>query len=309
MNKLITKENLNIETLIYETREKQVMLASDVARLYNVETKRVNETIKRNINRFPESFCFQLTGEEVKQLSLRSQTATLNTKGNMRGQHYKFLPYVLSEQGIMMLSGLLKSDKAVRMNILIINAFVAMKKYISYNLLEQKYINDILIKHESDIKSLQTAFNKFKNEETNNHIFFEGQIYDAYSKITDILKKSKKKLIIIDSYADKTTLDIISEIKVEVILITGDCSKLKKIDIEKYNEQYKNLKIIYNNTFHDRYYIIDNKKIYHSGTSINNAGNKTFSINLLTDKIVISKIIEKAKNIIVQIKLQEVLLN
>ena len=117
MNAILEKENIKIEDMIYEIRGVQVMLSSDVAKLYFVETKRINEVIKRNINRFPNSFCFQLTNEEIDKLSLRSQIATLNTSNNLRGHNIKYLPYVSTEQGIMMLSGLLKSDIAVKVNI------------------------------------------------------------------------------------------------------------------------------------------------------------------------------------------------
>ena len=137
-------DNSKIENMIYEIRGKQVMFNSDVARLYNVETKVLNQVIKRNINRFPEEFCFQITIEELENLSLRSQNVTLNKSNNYRGLHYKYLPYVLTEQGIMMLSGLLKSDIAVKVNVQIIDAFVRMRKYISSNLIEQKYKMSLL---------------------------------------------------------------------------------------------------------------------------------------------------------------------
>ena len=138
-------QELKIENMIYEIRGKQVMLSSDIAKLYHVETKTLNQTIKRNIKRFPSKFCFQLNDDEINKLSLRSQFVTLNKSNNLRGQHFKYLPYVLTEQGIMMLSGLLKSNVAVEVNIQIMDAFVSMRKYISNNLLEQKYINNIII--------------------------------------------------------------------------------------------------------------------------------------------------------------------
>ena len=169
MNEKIEKENISIENLIYEVRGVQVMLSSDVARLYQVETKRINEVIKRNINRFPDTFCFQLTNNEIDELSLRSQFATLNKNNNLRGQHIKYLPYVLTEQGIMMLSGLLKSDIAVNVNIQIIDAFVKMRKYFANTMLN----NEILINHENRLLRLENTFDKFKEKEINK-IFFEG---------------------------------------------------------------------------------------------------------------------------------------
>ena len=206
MNNIIKTNQINIEDLIYEIRGKQVMLASDVAKLYQVETKRINEVIKRNINRFPESFCFKLTTQETEELNLKSQFATLNKKGNSIGMHYKYLLYVLTEQGIMMLSGLLKSDIAVKVNIQIIEAFVNMRKYIKTNLIEQTYINNLVLEHDIKInKILDKLDNTIKN-----HIFFKGQIYDAYSLLLDIINKSKQEIIIIDNYADKKLLDILT---------------------------------------------------------------------------------------------------
>ena len=158
MNEII--ENVKIENMIYEVRGVQVMLSSDVAKLYQVETRRINEVIKRNISRFPESFCFQLTKEEIDKLSLKSQFAILNKNMNMRGQHFKYLPYVLTEQGIMMLSGLLKSDIAVKVNVQIIDAFVKMRRYFA-NAISN---NDILINHENRILRLEKTFDKLKEK-------------------------------------------------------------------------------------------------------------------------------------------------
>ena len=160
MNEIIEQEQLKIENMIYEIRGVQVMLSSDVAKLYQVETKRINEVIKRNINRFPESFCFQLTNEEIDKLSSRSQFAALNKSNNLRGYNVKYLPYVLTEQGIMMLSGLLKSDIAVKVNIQIIDAFVKMRRYFANSISN----NEILINHETRILKLEKTFDKFNNK-------------------------------------------------------------------------------------------------------------------------------------------------
>ncbi len=169
MNEIIEKENLIVEDMIYEVRGVQVMLSSDVAKLYQVETKRINEVIKRNINRFPNSFCFQLIDDEIDELSLRSQIATLNKSDNLRGYNIKYLPYVLTEQGIMMLSGLLKSDIAVKVNIQIIDAFVKMRRYFVDNISN----SEILINHENRLLRLEKSFDKFKEKEINK-IFFRG---------------------------------------------------------------------------------------------------------------------------------------
>lgn len=243
MNLLTEKEKIIIEDMIYEVRGVQVMLSSDVAKLYHVETRRINEVIKRNINRFPSSFCFQLTNEEISNLSLRSQFATLNKNNNLRGQHYKYLPYVLTEQGIMMLSGLLKSDIAVKVNIEIIDAFVKMRKYFANN-------NEILLNHENRLLVLESTLDKFKEKEMNK-IFFENELYDAYSLLMDILGKSNKEIVIIDNYAGKELLDILKSINKKIIIVSNNINNVLK---SKYEHQYNNVTFINNNSFHDRLY-------------------------------------------------------
>ena len=281
------KEELNIENMIYEIRGKQVMFNSDVARLYNVETKRINEVIKRNINRFPEEFCFQITIEVLEKLSSRSQFATLNKSNNYRGYNIKYLPYVLTEQGIMMLSGLLKSDIAVKVNVQIIDAFVKMRKYISNNLYQNE---KILINHENRLLMLEESFDKLNEKEKINHIFYEGQIYDAYSLLIDILSKSKEEVIIIDNYAGKELLDIIKDIKQNIKIVSSNIdSTLKK----KYESQYSNVTFMNNNTFHDRFVIIDRKELYNSGASFKDLGNKCFALNKIEDKKILNNIIRK----------------
>ena len=290
MNEII-KENQKIVDIIYEVRGVQVMLSSDIAKLYQVETKRINEVIKRNINRFPKSFCFQLTNEEITSLSLRSQIATLNKNMNMRGQHLKYLPYVLTEQGIMMLSGLLKSDIAVKVNIQIIDAFVKMRKYFANTIIT----NEMLINHENRILKLEESFDKLNEKEKINAIFYEGQIYDAYSLLIDIFKEAKKEIIIIDNYADKSILDMITNLNVKVTIVTKKFNLLKDIDIKKYNRQYHNLKVIYSDKFHDRFVILDKKVLYHSGASFKDLGNKCFAINKIEDNEYLKNILKKIK--------------
>ena len=212
MNQILEKEK--IENLIYEIRGKQVMLDRDLARLYNVETKALNQAVKRNIDRFPSEFCFQMDNKEFN--NWRSQFVTSNNdKIGLRRP-----PYVFTEQGVAMLSGVLHSKAAIRTSIAIINAFVAMKKYISNNLIQQNYYNDMIIRHDSEIKLLQESFSKFEEKKNTNETYYNGQIYDAYSKIIEIFKTSKKELIIIDRYADITVLDMIKKLKVKVILVT-----------------------------------------------------------------------------------------
>ncbi|MBQ2872954.1 MAG: ORF6N domain-containing protein [Bacilli bacterium] len=293
MNEIKELSNKSIEKMIYEIRGKQVMLDSDVSMLFGYETKYLNRQVQRNIKRFPENYCFQLTKDEYK--NLKCQFGTSNIKNTYGGR--RTMPYVFTEYGITMLAGILKSEVAIEMSLRIVDTFISMRKYISNNLIEQRYINNQVLKNTEDIKMLQESFNKLDSKKTVNEIYFNGQIYDAYSKILSIIKESLEELIIIDNYADITILDMISKINIPVILITTKNNYLTKLDIEKYNSQYNNLKIIYNDTFHDRYLILDKKIIYHMGSSINHAGSKTFSINKLEDIIVITSLIEKINQI------------
>ena len=294
MNELTVNE-IKIENMIYEIRGKQVMLDSDLAKLYECVngTKTINQAVSRHKNRFPERFMFQITKEEYYTI-LRSQTGTLELQ---QGKFNKYLPYAFTEQGVAMLATVLRTKVAENVSIRIMDAFVAMRKYISSNLIEQKYINNLVLEDHDKILSLKTSFKKIEEKKVINEIYFNGQIYDAYSKIIDIFKEAREELIIIDGYSDKTLLDMIKELTCKVILITKKNSNLKELDIEKYNTQYHNLNIIYNDTFHDRYFILDNKIIYHSGTSINHAGSRTFSVNILEDEVVKETLLNKIEEI------------
>ncbi len=298
MNNLIVSEN-EITNKIYNIRGVQVMLDSDLAELYQCKngTKEVNQAVKRNIDKFPEDFYFQLTKEEYNNIS-RSHFVTLK-KENKRGYNLKYLPYVFTEGGVAMLATILKTEVASKVSVAIMKAFVIMHKYISNNLLEQKYINNQVFKNTEDIKVLKESFDSFKETKKVNEIYYDGQIWDAYSKIQDIFKLAKNKLIIIDGYADNSVLDIIKRLdNIEVVIITKPNNLLTKQDIEKYNKQYHNLKVIFNNSFHDRYFILDDKTIYHCGSSINRIGYKTFSINLINDKEITDYFLGKVKNVI-----------
>ena len=280
--------DLKIENMIYEIRGKQVMLDSDLARLYQCSngTKSINLAVKRHFKRFPERFMFQLTETEIS----RFQFETLNKNGQKQGTNIKYLPYVFTEQGVAMLATVLRTPVAEEMSIKIMDAFVVMRKYIATNLIEQKYINNLVMKHEEKINSL---FDYFEEKEIKNEIYFKGQIYDAYSKLLDIFLLAKVELIIIDSYADKYVLDMISKLKVPVILVLSTKSRLSELDIDKYKQEYNNLTLIYNDTFHDRFIILDKNKMYHLGTSLNNAGTKTFAINQVEDKRWLKLILEQ----------------
>ena len=192
MNEVI---EIKIESLIYEIRGKQVMLDSDLAKLYQCAngTKTINLAVKRHINRFPERFMFRLTKEEYDYLRFQIETTNIN---NMS----RSLPYVFTEQGVAMLATVLRTKVAEDVSIKIMDAFVTMRKYISKDLIEQKYINNMVLKHDSQIMALEKSFNKLEENKKINEIYFDGQIYDAYSKIQEIFKEARKELIIIDGY-------------------------------------------------------------------------------------------------------------
>ena len=292
-------ETEKIKNLIYTIRGKQVMLDSDVAMLYHYPTKRINEVVRRNIERFPENFCFKLTEFEAE--NLRSQFATSSLeKENYGGRRY--LPYVFTEQGIAMLSGLLKNDIAIQVSINIMNAFVEMRRFIAtngqvferltsieYRVLEQ---NKMLTEHEKKFEKVFDELQKNEKIGFKQSIFFDGQIYDAYSLIIDIIKKAKQKILIIDNYIDDSILKMISKKNkdIEVVILTSQNSNLNKLDINKFNKQYPTLKVATTNKFHDRFIVIDNKELYHVGASLKDLGKKCFAISRIEDEEYIKKI-------------------
>lgn len=290
----------SIKNLIYTIRGKQVMLDSDVAMLYHYSTKRINETVRRNRERFPENFCFQLSDGEAQ--NLRSQFATASKEVENKFRNKKYLPYAFTEQGIAMLSGLLKNDIAVRVSINIMNAFVEMRRLVAcnaqiferlasveYGLLEQ---GRILSSHEKIFERVFNELQKDKEVEWKQKIFFNGQIYDAYSAIIDIIKTATTKILIIDNYIDDSILKMLAKKKkeVEVTILTSQNCNLNQLDISKFNKQYPNLKISYTNQFHDRFLVIDNKELYHVGASLKDLGKKCFAISKIEDKEYVEKI-------------------
>ena len=294
MNNIVVSDNIKIENMIYEIRGKQVMLDSDLAMLYGCKngTKSLNLAVKRHINRFPERFMFQLTKEEYSSIYSRFQFETLNKNNQKQGLNIKYLPYVFTEQGVAMLSAILKTDIAEEISIKIMDAFIVMKKIINTSLIEQKYINSLVLEHDNEIKLLQESFNKLNTKESNNHIFYEGQIYDAYSLLIDILSKAKKEIIVIDNYAGKKLFDIIRNINVKVKIYTENIDNISKV---KYEKQYSNIEIINTNIFHDRFIIIDNKVLYHSGASFKDLGKKCFAITKMADDNILKELLNKLK--------------
>ena len=296
MNEIIVKDNIKIENLIYEIRGKQVMLDSDLAMLYGCKngTKSLNLAVKRHINRFPERFMFQLTKEEYSSIYSRFQIETLNKNNQKQGLNIKYLPYVFTEQGVAMLSAILKTDVAEKISIKIMDAFVAMKNIINTSLIEQKYINSLVLEHDNEIRLLQESFNKLSTKEKINHIFYNGQIYDAYSLLIDILNKAKKEIIIIDNYAGKELFDITKDIKVNIKIYTKNIDEVSK---KKYMQEYSNIEIITTDIFHDRFIILDNKELYNLGSSLKDIGKKCTSINRIEDSTILKELISRLTKI------------
>ncbi len=294
MNEVVTKEGIKIENMIYEIRGKQVMLDSDLARLYKCKngTKEINQAVRNSPEKFPERFSFVLNDSEMDDLRSKNLTSSLNKHG---GRRYNIR--VFTEQGVAMLATILRTKVATEISIQIMDAFVTMRKYISTSLLEQNYVNNMLLEHEYKIKLLQDSFQKIEEKKKINEIYFNGQIYDAYSKIQEIFNKANNNLVIIDAYADNTILDIIKRLNIKVTIITKSNNLLTEQDIAKYNKQYNDLQVYYNNTFHDRYFILDEKVVYHCGASVNRIGYKTFSITLIGDEDVKNTLINKIKKI------------
>lgn len=283
MNDIILNEKIKVEEMIFEIRGKQVMLSSDVAKLYNTETRIINQTIKRNIMRFPDTFCFQLTEDEV--LNLRSQFVISSLEIVHGGVRY--MPYVLTEQGIMMLSGLLKSDIAAKVNVQIIDAFVAMRRYIANDLY---YKNSVLINHENRLLRLENIFDKFQEKNKINTIFYNGQIYDAHSILIDILNEASEEIIIIDNYAGKELLDILKNINKKILIISKN---IDEILMKKYKQQYKNVEFKNLEIFHDRFIILDRKKLYNFGSSFKDLDKKCFAINEMNSLEVLNILLNK----------------
>lgn len=287
MNEIIEKENVVIENIIYEVRGVQVMLDSDIAKLYHVETKRVNEAVKNNPDKFPERFSWILTNEETREL--RSKNSTLEIKG--QGKYSKYAPRVFAEQGLYMLATILKSKVATEVSIAIMDTFVKMRHYINYNksFLPHRFM--ILEKKVDDnTKRINQLFDKFDPKDiVKNYIFFEGDFYDSYSLLLDIFNDSQAEIIIIDNYAGKELLDLLKKIDKKIIIVSKNISEALK---EKYESQYDNVTFINNNSFHDRFIIIDKNKLYSCGASFKDLGKKCFAINEFKERFYLNEILK-----------------
>ena len=281
--KSLILNDINIEDKIYNIRGLQVMLDRDLALLYEVETKNLNKAISRNIKRFPKTFRFQLTKEEYENLRFQFGTLSLDSK-NEWGKHTKYLPYVFTEQGVSMLSAVLRSDVAIDVSIKIMNSFVNMRKFISSNISIFQRLETLEQNQLMTNTSIDKIFNAIESKELkkDDGIFYDGQIFDAYTFIADILRTANKSIILIDNYIDDTTLTFFSKVPdIEVTIYTHTISKQLKLDFEKYNKQYKNVTLKIFKDSHDRFIIIDEKEVYLIGASLKDLGKKWFGFSKL----------------------------
>ena len=289
----------DIKNLIYTVRGKQVMLDSDVANLYHYETKRINETVRRNKERFPEKFCFQLNEDELE--NLRSQFATTSKLEDNKYRSKKYLPYAFTEQGIAMLSGLLKNEIAIQVSINIMDAFVEMRKFIANNANIFNRLTTVeykLLEHDKKFDEVFNELQRKQESEFRQKIFFDGQIYDAYSLIINIIKSAKNKILIIDNYIDDSILEMLTKKNKDVraIILTSNKTNISKLDVQKFNKEYSTLEVAQTDKFHDRFIIIDNKELYHIGASLKDLGKKCFAISKIEDMDYIEKIQNFSKN-------------
>lgn len=298
-----------IEEKIFCIRGAQVMIDKDLAEIYKVETRIINQAVKRNIERFPERYMFQLTKEEQQfYYSLRSQFVTLDTlksqiviskKGGNR-----YLPFAFTEQGVSMLASVLKSETAVQTSIKIIDAFVAMRHFMQKNAklfveidnIKQHLIQTDVHLNENDkkIEHVLTLLEK-NHEEDKQRLFFDGQIYDAFSFMVSLVQKAEKEIILIDNYASVGTLDVLSKKKdnVDVQLFTSNKAKITQSDIEKFNAQHPTLTLNYTETFHDRFLILDNATAYSIGSSVKDAGKRCFAVTQINEEWMMKMILKR----------------
>ena len=295
MSKEIAISQKQIENRIFTIRANQVMIDRDLAEMYQVETRVLNQAVKRNINRFPEAFRFQLTDNETNELvsncerfgflksqnmtsSSRSQNVTLNDQKSKRGQNIKYLPYAFTEQGVAMLSAVLRSDVAVQVSIQIMNAFVEMRKIIANHSGLLQRMDGVERKLVESDQKFERVFKTLESKDVipNQGVFFDGQVFDAYELASKIIRSAKSSIVLIDNYVNETTLTHLSKKAkgVRVHLLTKTINKQLKLDVQKANEQYGNFDAKPFTQSHDRFLIIDGKEVYHLGASLKDLGKK-----------------------------------
>ena len=281
----------DINSKIYTIRGVQVMLDEDLAKLYKVETKVFNQAVKRNSERFPDNFRFLLTQNEYE--SLRSQFVTLETA---RGKHRKYLPYAFTEQGVSMLSAVLKSDTAIHTSIQIINSFVKMRRFLFDNAsVFQRFtqIEQKLLTHDENFDKLFEALEN-KSLKPKQGIFYDGEIFDAYIFINDLIKNTKAEIILIDNYIDENVFILFSKYpNIKTKIYTQSITKQLKLDFEKYQKQYQNIELLEFKNSHDRFLIIDKKEIFHIGASLKDLAKKWFAFSKIN--LEIAELLKKLK--------------
>lgn len=266
-----------IKNMIYTIRGRQVMLDSLLATLYQVETKNLNKAVKRNTERFPDTFCFQLTAEESE--TLRFQTGTSNTSRGGR----RYMPYVFTEQGVAMLSAVLRSDTAVKISIEIMNAFVEMRQIQITNASLFQRLDNIEIKQYQNDQKFEEIFKALENDKLSleKGVFYSGQIFDAYTFVSDIIRNAQSSIILIDNYIDDTVLTQLGKrnINVSAKIYTRNISSQLRLDLQRYNSQYPPINIEILSDAHDRFLIIDHTELYHIGASLKDLGKKWFAFS------------------------------
>ena len=288
MNEMAEKDVIIIENMIYEIDEKEVMLDSDLAKLYNVETKRVNEAVNRNKEKFPNRISWITNNKEVAVLWSQNATANISAKSRTN-------PRVFTEQGVYMLATILKSKTATEVSIRIMDTFVKMRHYINYNknILPRRFLL-LEEKVDNNTRKIDELFDKFNPQEiTKDSIFFKGDIYDAYSVLLEIFNVAKDEIIIIDNYIGKVLLDELRSINKKIIVISSNINdNLKK----KYLKQYDNITFINNDSYHDRFIIIDRKIVFHCGASFKDLGKRCFGIHEIENKNEIENLLKDVIN-------------
>ncbi len=289
-NEIIILDENDLKNKIYTIRGVQVMLDSDLAEIYGYETKRFNEQVKNNIERFDEDFRFQLTQDEVDVLRSKFSTTNISTMS-------RSLPYAFTEQGIYMLMTVLKGELAVKQSKTLIRLFKQMKDFVLTNSqlfaeidsIKKHLIESDLHHKENDkrIDELFTLMDKYKIEEKQG-IFFQGQIFDAYAKFESFIQSAKKEIVLIDGYVDLTVLERLAKKQkgVNVLLYTDSKTKITNLDVQKFNAQYPTLTLNFTSKMHDRFLIIDNSVLYHIGASLKDLAKKCFAFEILDSSLI-----------------------
>ncbi|PHR49706.1 MAG: DNA-binding protein [Fluviicola sp.] len=272
----------HIEKKIFTFRGIQVMLDSDLAELYQVETKVLNQAVKRNIDRFPESFRFQLNSEEKSEL-------VTNCDRFDKLKHSSSNPYAFTEQGVAMLSAVLRSDVAVKASIQIMQAFVNMRKFLLNNDSLFQRLDQLETKQLKTEEKVEKVFKALEagTVQPEKGIFFDGEIFDAYTLVSKIIKSASKSIILIDNYIDESVLTLLTKRskKVSARIYTHKITKALRLDLEKHNEQYNPIQVYTLKNSHDRFLIIDEKHLYHIGASLKDLGKKWFAFSQMDDLV------------------------